>query len=149
MADSNEIYSEILKIKTDVRALQHQTSWLLLGQRDDLQNQWKPAFSLVSGKKANFMAMRVYLAVNGKRTVTEIAKEAAVHAPDASRILTALEKSELVEPVPQKSSSTKIYSKTPADWALGITKTLQAKIESKQAPPKESNDDHRNESAGH
>jgi predicted transcriptional regulator len=135
MADSNEIYSEILKIKTDVRALQHQTSWLLLGQAHELEKQWQPAFGLISGKKANFTAMRVYLAVNGKRTVTEIGTEADVHQPDASKILAALERVGLVEPVPQKTSGTKIYAKTSADWALGISKTLQARLAQKAASP--------------
>lgn len=133
MADSNEIYNEILKIKSDVRSLQHQTSWLLLGQARELASQWRPAFSLMPGKKANFTAMRVYLAANGKRTVSEIAKEAKIGQPDASKILATLEKQGLVEPVPQKTTSTKIYSKTPADWALGISKTLQAKLAEKAA----------------
>lgn len=137
MADSNEIYSEILKIKTDVRSLQHQTSWLLLGQAQELEKQWQPAFGLVAGKKANFMAMRVYIAVNGRRTVSEIAIEAKVHTPDASKILIALEGIGLVEPIPQKTSATKIYAKTPADWALSISKTLKQKLADKAAmPPK-------------
>jgi hypothetical protein len=133
MADSNEIYSEVLKIKTDVQSLQHQTSWLLLGQRNDLEDRWKPLFGLAKGKKANFMAMRVYLAVNSKRTVSDIATEAGVYPPDASKILTTLERARLVEPVPQKSTKTKIYAKTPADWALGISKALEGKIEGKSA----------------
>ncbi len=135
MADSDEIYSELLKIKTDVRSLQHQTSWLLLGQRNELEDQWQPVFGIAPGKKANFTAMRVYLSVNAKRTVSEIATEAKVDKSDASKLLSMLERSELVEPLPQKTTQTKIYAKTPADWPLGISKALQAKIAAKSEPP--------------
>lgn len=124
-----DLFDEVLKIKTDVRSLQHQTSWLLRSEANELEKYWKPAFGLIPGKRPNFMAMRVYLAVNGKRTVSEIADVADVHRPDASKNLTQLEKIALVEPLPQKTSSTKIYAKTPADRALGISRALQAAID--------------------
>ena len=126
-----DLFQEVLKIKTDVRALQHQTSWLLRSQGPELQQYWKPAFAL-DEKRPNYTAMRVYLAVNGKRTINEIAQNSKVLRPNASVILTQLEKKYfLIEPLPQKTSLTKVYAKTPADRALGITSALEAALAAK------------------
>lgn len=127
MADE-DLFKEVLKIKTDVRSLQHQTSWLLRSQASDLEPEWKPAFGF-DNRRPNYTAMRVYLAVNGKRSINEIAETARVHRPDASKILTELEnKYFLIEALPAKTSSIKIYAKTPADRALRITPTLEAAL---------------------
>lgn len=132
MADE-DLFKEVLKIKTDVRSLQHQTSWLLRSQASDLEPEWKPAFGF-DNRRPNYTAMRVYLAVNGKRSINEIADTAKVKRPNASTILTELEtKFFLIEALPQKSSSTKIYAKTPADRALRITSTLEAALAANSA----------------
>ena len=130
-----DLFKEVLKIKTDVRSLQHQTSWLLRAQAPELQQYWTSEFGLGTGKRANYSAMRVYLAVNGKRTINEIAAVAAIQRPDASKILTRLEKRGLIEPLPQKTANSKIYIKTPADAALDITPTLEAALAAKTAIP--------------
>lgn len=132
MADA-DMFQEVLKIKTDVRSLQHQTSWLLRSQALELESEWKPAFALEK-RRPNYTAMRVYLAVNGKRTINEIAATANVQRPDTSKILTQLEKKFfLIEELPQKTANTKIYVKTPADRALRITATLEAELAANEA----------------
>jgi hypothetical protein len=128
MADSDQLFREVLKIKSEVESLQRQTQWLLAGEADQLQEQWHPVFGLNKGKKPNNMKMRVYLAVDGRRNIREVATEAGVDQSDASKLLADLEYHSLVEPLPQTSGKTKIYAKTPADRPLGISRTLRERV---------------------
>lgn len=130
MADSDDIYREVMIIKKDVEAVKHQTSWILRSHAESVAGHWQDVFGLTPGKRRHYSKMRVYLAVNGKRTVNEIATVAEVHRQDAGQWLKEMETHELVELLPV-SKTIKTYQKTPADFALGISRSLEEELAKK------------------
>jgi len=130
MANSDDIYKELLIVKKDVESVKHQTQWILRSHAQGVAGHWHEIFGLLAGKKRNYSKMRVFLEVNGKRTVSEVALAAKVHAQDASVWLKDFETEKIVELLPVSKSS-RVYQKTPADFALGISEKLQEEITKK------------------
>jgi len=133
MVTPDEIYKEVLLIKNDVLAVKHQTSWMLRSHAESVAPHWREIFGLKQSTKRNYNKMRVYLNTNAKRTINEIASAAGVHRPDASKWLTEMERENIVEVLPV-SKGGKIYRKTPADFALGISEKLEEELLKKDAP---------------
>lgn len=131
MASLDEIYNEVLHIKTDVQAVKQQTSWILRGHAQQVASHWQDIFGIKPSTKRNYSKMRVFLETNGRRTVGEIASAAKVHLSDASRWLTDMEKERIVELLPV-TKNRKIYQKTPADFALGITEKLREELDKQE-----------------
>jgi hypothetical protein len=124
MVTSDEIYREVMNIKTDVQAVKHQTLWMLRDHSEAVASHWREIFGMVPSTKRNYTKMRVYLETNGVRTVSEIAAAAKVDVANVSRWLTDMEKEKIVELLPVAKNK-KIYQKTPADFALGISEKLR------------------------
>lgn len=127
MANLDEIYQEVLHIKTDVQAVKQQTSWILRGHAEQVASHWQEIFGIRPSTKRNYSKMRVFLETNGVRTVNEVAVAAKVHVSDASRWLTEMERERIVELLPV-AKNRKIYQKTPADFALGISDRLREEL---------------------
>lgn len=134
MANLDDIYREVLIVKKDVESVKHQTSWILRSHAAGVAGHWHEIFGLLAGRKRNYSKMRVFLEVNGKRTVTEVAAAAKVHVQDASVWLKEFETEKIVELLPISKSS-RVYQKTPADFALGISEKLQDEVSKKNAKP--------------
>jgi len=130
MANLDEIYTEVLNIKTDVQAVKQQTSWILRGHAEQVASHWQEIFGIKASTKRNYSKMRVYLETNGRRTVSEIAAATKIHVADVSRWLTEMEKERIVELLPAIKKR-KIYQKTPADFALGISEHLREELAKK------------------
>jgi hypothetical protein len=71
--EAADIYREVLHIKRDVESVKHQTSWLLRGHAAAVSDHWEKVFGLVPGKKRRYNWMKVYLATDGRRSVTQVA----------------------------------------------------------------------------
>jgi hypothetical protein len=136
MVSPDEIYKEVLLIKNDVLAVKHQTSWMLRSHAESVAPHWREIFGLKQSTKRNFSKMRVYLATNGKRTINEIASDAEVHRSDAGKWLTDMERENIVELLPSSKGS-KLYRKTPADFALGISGKLEEELAKKGCQPEQ------------
>jgi hypothetical protein len=138
MVTLDEIYGEVLNIKTDVQSVKHQTSWILRGHAEGVASHWREIFGIKPSTKRNYTKMRVYLETNGVRTVSEIALVTKVDVANVSRWLTEMEQERIVELLPVTKKK-KIYQKTPADFALGISEQLREEITKKKGKA-ESND---------
>lgn len=131
MANLDEIYNEVLHIKSDVQAVKQQTSWILRGHAEQVASHWQEIFGIKPRTKRNYSKMRVFMETNGIRTVGEIAAGAKVHISDASRWLTEMDRERIVELLPVAKNK-KIYQKTPADFALGITERLREELDKQE-----------------
>lgn len=129
--DMAEIYREVMHIKRDVESVKHQTSWLLRGQAAAVAGHWEKFFGLVQGKKRKYSVMKVYLETDGRRSVKQVAAAAGVYETDAGKWLAEMVGERLVGLLPQKAKD-KIYEKSPADFALGISEKLRAELDKKK-----------------
>jgi len=117
MVESKELHSEIDEILMHVRSIDGQIPWLIISQIEKLEHLLIDYFT----KKRR--TAKVYLATDGKRTVSKIGEFLGLHQEAVSKELKELEDRGLVE---QKKWG--IYRKTKVDTTIGLSNKLRKEL---------------------
>lgn len=120
---SDEIAKDIREIKWHQEAIDSSMELLLKANRDAILAEIMSFFGR-SKRRA-----KVFLAVDGKKTVEDITKLLALQKPNVSAELTRLKNEGLIEIKRITSKGYYIYKKRRVDRILGISKKLKQKFE--------------------
>lgn len=117
MTESKELHEKVDKILQRVESMDNFMPWLIRPQAKEIREE------IVLSLQKQGAVTKVFLEIDGEKTVSDIAKELGMKPPNVSREVTKLTNMGLVE---QKSvGSTTIYQKTKIDKIIGLTKALQ------------------------
>lgn len=120
---SDEIAKDIREIKWHQEAIDSSMELLLKANRDAILAEIMGFFGR-SKRRA-----RVFLVVDGKRTVEDITKLLTLQKPNVSAELTRLKNEGLIEIKKITSEGYYIYKKRRVDRILGVSKKLRQKFE--------------------
>lgn len=120
---SDEVAKDIREIKWHQEAIDSSMELLIKANRDAILAEIMDFFGR-SKRRA-----KVFLTVDGKRTVEDITNILALHKPNVSAELTRLKYEGLVEIKRITKEGYYIYKKRRVDRILGISKKLRKKFE--------------------
>ena len=117
MTESKELHEKIDMILQRVKSMDNFMFWLIRPQAKEIRKE-----ILLSLQKKGAV-IKVFLEIDGEKTVSNIAKELRMKPTNVSREITKLTNMGLVEQ--ESVGSTTIYQKTKIDKIIGLTKELQ------------------------
>lgn len=123
MVESEEVARDIREIKWHQEAIDSSMELLIKANRETILAEIMSFFGR-SKRRA-----QVFLVVDGKRTVEDIAQLLDMKRPNVSRELTKLKKEGLVEIKRITKEGYYVYKKRRVDRILGISRTLRKKFE--------------------
>jgi hypothetical protein len=133
MTESSELHEKVDKILQRVESMDSFMPWLIRPQAEQIRE------SLLAWFKKQSSAARVYLEIDGDRTVTAIGQKLGMKQPNVSREIAKLRDD--VGLIEQKTvGNTTVYRKTKIDRVLGLTKELERQY-SDEVKPQEKSDD--------
>lgn len=122
MPESDELAIDIKEIRWRQESMDSSMDLLLKANKDSILTQIE-AFFRNSKRKA-----QVYLTVDGKRSVDEIAQMLNMKAPNVSRDLTRCADEGLIERISQSGSGGFVWRKTRKDKVLHISDFVRKKF---------------------
>lgn len=122
MIESNEVARDIREIKWHQEAIDSSMELLIKANREAILEEIMEFFGR-SKRRAE-----VYLAINGKRTVSDIVDLLVMKSPNVSIELSKLKEEGLIEIKEITPDGTYIYRKRRVDKILGISKRLRKKF---------------------
>lgn len=120
MTESNELHEKVDKILQRVESMDNFMPWLIRPQAKAILGEMKPFFA------KRLSAVRVYLEVDGEKTVTAIGQKLGMKQPNASREITVLREMGLIEP--KSTGNSTVYRKTKIDKVIGLSRELTKMI---------------------
>ena len=123
MPESEDIFEEVKKIRWHQEAIDSNMELLTRAHGKEILNEIMIFFGNVPGKKKAINLARVYLAVDGIRTVGEIATYLKMKQPNVSSDISRLMEMSLIE-VKEVVKEGTIYKKRRVDTLLRISQKL-------------------------
>lgn len=122
MPESDELAIDMKQIRWHQESMDSSMDLLLKANKEAIFGEVEAFF-----KKAKRRG-EVYLAVDGKRTVDEIAQSLNMKAPNVSRDLTKCAEEGLIERLPRPDSSGYVWKKKRIDTVLRISQFVRHKF---------------------
>jgi len=116
MADP-QILEKLIKLDNRTDSMRHSLDWLVRASEPQLKEALIKAF----GKSA--VRVQVYLAVDGRKNVNDVAKALGLVRENVSREIAWLKKKELIAPIDADGRGT-IYKKTQLDSIIHLSEDL-------------------------
>lgn len=121
MTESSELHEKVDKILQRVESMDNFMPWIIKPQSAQILEQMKGYFS------KQVAAAKVFLQVDGIKTVSAIGEQLSMKLPNVSREIGKLRDLGLIEPKSVGNST--IYQKTKIDKVIGLSKSLEKMIE--------------------
>lgn len=116
MTESKELHEKVDKILQRVESMDNFMPWLVRPQAKAILEEMKPFFT------KRLSAVKVYLEVDGEKSVTAIAEKLTMKIPNVSREITVLREMGLIEP--KSVGNATVYQKTKIDKIIGLSREL-------------------------
>lgn len=117
MTESKELHEKIDKILQRVESMDNFMPWLIKPQSKEIREDMMLFF------KKQTVAAKVFLEIDGNKTVSDIAKQLGMKPSNVSREITKLIEMGIIEP--KSVSATTIYQKTKIDKIIRLSEALQ------------------------
>jgi len=149
MPESEDIFEEVKKIRWHQEAIDSNMELLTRAHGKEILNEIMDFFGNVPGKKKAINLARVYLAVDGVRTVGKIATDLKIKGPNVSIEIGKLKEMSLIE-VKEVVKEGTIYKKRRVDILLRISQKLvkdfgldkaSTEVETSETPPQPKTED--------
>ena len=116
MTESKELHEKVDKILQRVESMDNFLPWLIRPQAKAILEEMKPFFV------KRISAAKVYLEVDGEKTVSAIGQKLTMKVPNVSREITVLREMGLIEP--KSTGNSTVYRKTKIDKIIGLSREL-------------------------
>lgn len=126
MTESKELHEKVDKILQRVESMDNFLPWLIRPQAKAILEEMKPFFV------KRISAAKVYLEVDGEKTVTAIGQKLTMKQPNVSREITVLRDMGLIEP--KTTGNSTVYRKTKIDRIIGLSRELARMIGDNSKP---------------
>jgi DNA-binding MarR family transcriptional regulator len=127
MNKNEEVAEDIRKIRWHQEAIDKNMELLTRAHRKEIMEEIKDFFGLVPKKKKAINRAKIFLAIDGKRTVSDLASFLNLPISYISQEITKLKGMSLIE-VKKATKTGIIYKKTRANSILRISLTLKKKF---------------------
>jgi hypothetical protein len=118
MVESKELHQKVDKILQRVESMDNFMPWMIRPQAQEIRTL------MLEYLEKRTSTARVYLQVDGKKTITEIGKRLNMKQPNVSREIAILfNEMGLVEPIDGENGT--IYRKTKIDRMIGLSRALE------------------------
>lgn len=121
MTESGELHEKVDKILQRVESMDNFMPWIIKPQAKQILEQMTEYFS------KQVSAAKVYLEIDGEKTVSTIGESLNMKQPNVSREVAKLRDLGLIEPKSVGSST--VYQKTKIDKVIGLSKSLEKMIQ--------------------
>jgi DNA-binding transcriptional ArsR family regulator len=123
MPETEDLFEEVKRIRWHQEAIDSNIELITRAHSKEIMAEIMAFFGNVPGKKKAINRARIYIAIDGKRTVGMIAKDLELAIPQVSREITKLKEMGLIE-VKEAVKEGIIYKKRKVDSLLGISRKL-------------------------
>jgi len=123
MPETEDLFKEVKKIRWHQESIESHMELLTRAHRKEILSDIMQFFGNVSGKKKAINRARVFLAIDGNRTVGKIAKDLGLPISYVSQEITKLKGMSLIE-VKEAGRKGFIYRKRNVDRLLRISRRL-------------------------
>src|SRR2546428_10071050 len=117
MTESKELHQKVDKILQRVESMDNLMPWMIRPQAKEIRTLMLDFF------KNRVSTARVYLEIDGQRSVNDMVNHLKMKQPNVSREITILSEMALIEP--KSIGNTRIYKKAKIDKIIGLSKALE------------------------
>lgn len=117
MTESRELHQKVDKILQRVESMDNFMPWMIRPQAKEIRALMLDFF------KSKTSTAKVYMEIDGEKSVTAISKQLKMKLPNVSREITILNEMALIEP--KSIGNSKVYKKTKIDKVIGLSKALE------------------------
>ena len=134
MTESNELHERVDKLLQRVESMDNFMPWLIRPQAKKIREE------IILFFKRRNTATKVFLEIDGEKTVSDIATKLRMKRPNVSREITKLVDMGLVEL--KSIGFATIYQKTKIDKIIGLTKDLHKLLDDGEDDKNKRNKNH-------
>lgn len=121
MTESKELHEKVDKILQRVESMDSFMPWMVRPQAKEIRDL------MLTFLESRTSTARVYLEIDGEKSVTDIGKHLNMKQPNVSREIAILyNEMGLIEP--KTIGNNKVYRKTKIDKIIGLSKALEKKL---------------------